>query len=255
VTGGTSGIGRDLARLFARDDYDVIVCSRDEDHLRETVKELRTLGLGKMSYIVCDLALPDAAHGLTAELKAHGTHVDILVNNAGHGKIEPTLQQDPASIAAIINLNILSLTMLTRLLVPQMLLRGYGKVLNVASIAAYFPGPFQAVYNATKSYVLSFNDALAIELKNTPVSVTAMCPGVTQTDFFNKAGVDSDKVFNTPGMTMSSEETALEGYKALFRGDMQYICGTKNWLMVKMFNITPAQWSARIASALNRSWV
>jgi len=255
VTGGTSGIGRELAKLFVRDGYNVVIVARNKDHLIETTEELRKLGSGTISYFECDLGQHDAAQELANKLHTNGINIDILVNNAGLGKFESVIEQDIESITSMLHVNITSFTLLTRLLVPRMLLRGWGKVLNVASIVAYYPGPFQAIYNASKSYVLSFSNALAVELQNTPVSVTAMCPGVTQTNFFNKAGADSSKVFSTPGMSMSSEETALLGYQALFRGETQYICGVKNWGLSKMFNFTPSLVSSRIASYLHRSWM
>eukprot|EP01111_Echinosteliopsis_oligospora_P013272 TRINITY_DN4724_c0_g1_i2.p1 TRINITY_DN4724_c0_g1~~TRINITY_DN4724_c0_g1_i2.p1 ORF type:complete len:157 (+),score=18.89 TRINITY_DN4724_c0_g1_i2:530-1000(+) len=153
----------------------------------------------------------------------------------------------------MIQLNMASLTMLTRLLVPKMLERGYGKVMNVASIVAYYTGPYQAVYNASKAYVLSFSNALSIELKDTPVTVTAICPGFTRSGFFPRAGANTEKLYSIPGLTSDPDEVAFLGYPALFRGDATYITGFKNWVFGKSFNLMPSIVAGRIAEYVHQN--
>ena len=177
ITGASSGIGLDLARLFAKDGHDVVLVARSEGKLREIAAELeRDFGM-TAHVIVADLAKPDAPQTLVAQLPVD---VDVLVNNAGFGVLGPFVETDLAKELEMIQVNVVALTHLTKLLLPPMVARRRGRVLNVASTAAFQPGPLMAVYYATKAYVLSFSEAIADELRDSGVTVTALCPGPTE---------------------------------------------------------------------------
>jgi len=251
VTGATSGIGKAFAELFAKDGYNLVIVARNQEKLKTATDLFKKAGSPSVVAIAKDLSTPSAPKELVADLSSQNIHVDILVNNAGHGRIEKVLEQDYDSIARINHLNVNTPTLLARMLVPRMQEKKYGKVLNVASIVSYVSGPVQAVYNASKAYLLSFSNALGEELKDSGITVTAVCPGITRTEFFERAGADSEKVLNTPGATMSAQEVAAMGYAALFRGDATYICGFKNYAAAKLANITPGVIAAPLMQKLN----
>jgi len=191
ITGATSGIGLELARLFAAGGYQLALVARDEFTLEQVAEELRGEGAKKVTTFVKDLSFPRAGEELYLETTMAGITVDILVNDAGigqHGKFHETpLEKD----YEIIHLNITSLVALTKLYLKQMLERRNGKILQLASVASYQPTPLLAVYAATKAFVLSFTDSLINELEGTGVSVTALIPDSTETDFFHKADMEN----------------------------------------------------------------
>jgi len=253
ITGATSGIGKSFAELFAKDGYKLVIVARDETKLQAASERFKQMGSPSVTYISCDLSKPEAPKELVAILQQKGLKIDILVNNAGHGRIEKVMEQDVDSIAKINHLNMNSPAILCRLLVPSMKARGYGKVLNVASIVSYVAGPTQAVYCASKAYLLSFSNALGEELKDSGVTVTAVLPGATKTEFFDRGGAkNSEEVVNSPA-AMSAHEVAQQGYNALFRGDQQYITGFKNWATAKLLNVMPAKVSGPIVNKLNEA--
>src|SRR3954447_6416423 len=214
ITGASSGIGLDLARLFAKDGCDVVLVARSEGKLRELAAELER-DCGVTAHVIAlDLARPNAAEALVQRLPAD---VDVLVNNAGFGVAGPFVETDLAKELEMIQVNIVALTQLTKLLLPKMVARRRGRVLNVASTAAFQPGPLMAVYYATKAYVLSFSEAIADELRDSGVTVTALCPGPTETGFAAVAGMDQTRLF-TLMKPMTSAEVAKKGYEAMKRG-------------------------------------
>jgi short-subunit dehydrogenase len=237
ITGGTSGIGYELAKLFASDGYNLILVARTEQDLLQRAQEFEQKHQVKVTAIVKDLFRPDAAYELYNEVKGKGIEVNILVNDAGQGQYGLFIEQDLTRLLEIIQLNVSSLTALTHLFLKDMVLRNEGKVLQLASIASQLPGPWQAVYHGTKAYVLSFTEALVSELKDSNVTLTALQPGATDTDFFNKAEMQDSKIMDS-GLS-DPAKVAKDGYEALMSGDDKIVSGLKNKVMVGMSNIMP----------------
>jgi uncharacterized protein len=238
ITGASGGIGLDLTRLFARDGCDVVLVARSEEKLREIAAEL-TAKHGITAHVIAsDLARPDAAAEIVKMLTDRGVTVDALVNNAGLGSSGPFLESDLRGELEMIQVNIVALTQLTKLLLPGMVARRRGRILNVASTASFQPGPLMAVYYATKAYVLSFSEALAEELRNTGVTVTALCPGPTETAFAAVAGVGTVRLF-TLMKPASSAAVARTGYEAMKRGRRVVVHGLMNKLLTQSLRATP----------------
>src|SRR5687768_8205034 len=194
VTGATSGIGYELAKVFAENGYNLILVARTKEDLEKTASEF-TAGFGvQVTPIAKDLFEPDAAFELYNEVKEKGITVNILVNDAGQGVYGLFTESDIHKQIRIIQLNIISLTALTYLFLKDMVARNEGKILQVASLVSEIPAPLQSVYGATKAYVLSLTEALISEIKDTDVTITALQPGATDTDFFNKAGAQNSKL-------------------------------------------------------------
>jgi short-subunit dehydrogenase len=226
VTGASSGIGLELARLLAGSRHDLVLVARSGAKLAELGAELRERHGITARVLPKDLADPEAAPGIAARLERDGVVLDVLVNNAGFGGYARFHEQDTRTQLEMIQVNVTALTHLTRLLLPGMVARGRGRILNVASTAAFQPGPLQAVYYATKAYVLSLSEALANELEGTGVTVTCLCPGPTDTGFGERADMTASRLFRRP--PMSAERVAAEGYRALMRGDPLVIPGFRN---------------------------
>src|SRR5580765_8141121 len=195
VTGASSGIGLALSRLLARDGHDLVIVAQHAERLAEVARELTAQCGVRVVEIAADLSEWAAPLEITGELKRHGLTPDVLVNNAGFGLRGMFAELDLGEQLRMVHVNVSALTHLTGLLLPDMIARGRGRVLNVASTAAFQPGPLMAVYYATKAYVLSFSQALAEELRNSGVTVTALCPGATATDFADTAGVGNSNLF------------------------------------------------------------
>ena len=214
ITGASSGIGLALARVFASDGVDVILSARSEDRLRELATEVRETYRVKARVIPADLSRPGQAQRIYDRVVATGWQVDCLVNNAGFGVYGDFAETDWMAEAAMVQVNIVALTQLTKLFLPEMIARGRGKILNVASTAAFQPGPMMAVYFATKAYVLSFSEAIAHELRGTGVRVIALCPGATETGFQRAAGATGSRVFDSRKLPTGAD-VAVYGYKVL----------------------------------------
>ena len=238
ITGATSGIGFELAKLFAVDGYNLVIVSRHQDELDAKVAELEKNGI-KVIPIAKDLFDPEEAFALFADLQSQHIRIDILVNNAGQGVYGEFEDTDIDRELDIINLNISSLVVLTKLFVKEMIERNSGKVLNLASVASKLPGPWQAVYHGTKAFVLSFTEAIREELKDTDITVTALMPGVTDTDFFNKADMLDSKAVQDKDAMSDPADVAKDGYEALMAGKDKVISGMKNKLQVGMSNVLP----------------
>ena len=230
ITGASSGIGADLARLFARDGYNLVLVARREAKLRE-------LGVAA-TVIAADLTDPAAPRRIAGELRAKSIDVDVLVNNAGVGLTGAFAETDLRKELEMIQVNIVALTELTKLLLPGMVARRRGRILNVASTAAFQPGPLMAVYYATKAYVLSFSEAIAEELRETGVTVTALCPGPTETGFADAANVGATRLF-TMTRPATSADVARAGYEAMQRGRRVVIPGAKNKLLAQSVRVSP----------------
>lgn len=248
ITGATSGIGLELARLAARDGYRVLIVARHEDALRRTAEELQRAGAAAVILIPLDLSEPASVGALVERLTAERLTPDVLINNAGFGAVGAVADLDPDLLHRMIELNITALTRLTRALLPGMLARGTGRVLNVASTAAFQPGPFMAVYYASKAFVLSFSEALAEELRGSGVTVTALCPGPTRTEFAERSGARSTPLFRS-GVVMEAAPVARAGYEGMMKGRRVVITGGLNRLLAFGTRLVPRRLATRISRA------
>ena len=239
VTGASIGIGYELAKLFAEDGYNLIIVARTEEDLQNRATEFTQQYGVQVVPIAKDLFQPQAARELYVEIKSKNLLVDVLVNDAGQGQFGKFAEIDLQRHLDIIQLNVASFTALTHLFLKDMLARNEGKILQLASIGSNIPGPLQAVYHATKAYVLSFTEALVNELKDTAVTMTALQPGVTDTDFFNKADAQDSKMVQDKSKMSDPAKVAKDGYEALMKGDDKIVSGLKNKTMVAMSHVTP----------------
>lgn len=240
VTGASMGIGYELAKLFAQDGYNIIAVSRTQEDLEKAADEFRQQYGVKVEVIAKDLFGENAAQELYEEVKTRGLEVTALVNDAGQGVYGLFAEQDIDKQIKIIHLNVVSLTRLTYYFLKDMLARNNGKILQLASVASETPGPYQAVYHATKAYVLSFTEALINEVKDTAVTITALQPGVTDTDFFAKADMLESKAVQDKSKMADPAKVAKDGYEALMAGDDKVVSGMKNKLETTLGNIMPA---------------
>ncbi|MBS8266375.1 SDR family NAD(P)-dependent oxidoreductase [Mesobacillus boroniphilus] len=242
ITGATSGLGYEFAGLFAEDGYDLVLVARNKTKMEEIQNQYPNLNV---TVITKDLSEPDAAKEVYEEVKAAGITIDTLVNNAGFGLMGKFEELDILKQSEMIRLNITALTELTHYFLPD--LKGNthkARILNVASTAAFQPGPLMAVYYATKAYVLSLSEALAEELAGTNVTVTTLCPGATKTNFAAIANVENTKMFSG---AMSSEEVAKQGYQALMAGKRVVITGSVNKIGAYTAKFLPRSLAAKIA--------
>lgn len=236
ITGGSIGIGFELAKQFADHGHNLILVARDEMELENAKNELSPAGVQVIT-ISKDLFEPEAPFQLYEEIRNKGLAIDILVNNAGQGVYGLFEETDIRRELAIVQLNIASLTVLTKLFLQDMLERGEGRILNVSSIASKTPGPWQSVYHGTKAFVQSFTEALRSEVKDRGIVVTTLLPGATDTDFFNKADMESSKIVQDKDKLADAATVAKDGYEALMSGDDKVISGFKNKMSVTMSNM------------------
>jgi uncharacterized protein len=227
VTGASSGIGVELAREFARDGHDLILVARRENPMRDLAVKLGAFGVNAR-VVAANLGVINAASALVAELHDRGLAApDVLVNNAGFGDYQEFSEAEPTKLAEMIQLNVTTLTELTRFLLPGMLARRWGRILFVGALAGFIPGPGAAVYHATKAYVVSLGEALESELRGTGVTVTTVCPGPTNSGFGMAAGLEPNAGDGRAGL-MTSRAVAQRAYQALKRGRSLEIPGLRN---------------------------
>src|ERR1700733_7512116 len=249
ITGASGGIGYELAKLFARDHYNLVLVARSTAKLNQVATELQSqFGIG-VKTVALDLAAAPAAKFLFDQLQREGVAIDVLVNNAGFGGFGKFAAMPEEEILGQLQLNITALPHLTRLFLPAMLERRKGKIMNVASTAAFQPGPLMAVYYATKAYVLSFSEALANELRGSGVTVTCFCPGATHTGFAKHAGIEGSRLFKQIGAT-NVEAVARDGYRGLMAGRTLVISGMHNWLVAESVRFAPR----KLVTAVSR-WI
>jgi len=250
VTGASSGIGADLARELAKDGHDLVLAARRVEPMNRLADELKGLG-ARTTVIAVDFSRPGAVSALAADLGARGLAIEVLINNAGLGDNAKFHQEEPGRIAEMLQVNVVALTELTRALLPAMVERRRGRVMLVASTAAFQPGPNMAVYCATKAYVLSLGEAIAHELRQTGVSVTVLCPGATETGFSKVANTENIALFKS-GMTrrMSSADVARQGYRALKTGRRMLVTGWMNRVMAFSTRLTPRSLVTSLAGAM-----
>jgi hypothetical protein len=245
ITGASFGIGLELARIFAREGYDLVLVARSADKLRQLASELEKAHGTRSLILAVDLTDPGAPGYILDQTSRANILINVLVNNAGFGQYGLFVESDLEECLRQIQLNVTTLTHLTRLYLPGMIGRQEGRILNVASTAAFQPGPLMAVYFATKAYVLHFSEALANELAGTGVTVTCLCPGATRTEFHKRAKATEVKLLKMGSMDAAT--VAEDGYRALMAGKPVVISGFKNWLLAQSVRFSPRRLVTAIA--------
>lgn len=246
VTGASSGIGYELAKLFAKDGKDIVVIARSQDKLEELKTEIEDKYGTNVKVLVKDLSDPNSPQEIFTELEENIVNVDVLVNNAGFGVYGMFSENDLQQELDMIQVNITSLTHLTKLFLRKMLENKSGHILNVGSTGSFVPVPLEAVYGASKSFVLSFSEALANELRGTGVSVTCLCPGLTDTGFYERA-VGKEPNQNKRRHMMDAATIAKAGYKALAKGKASTVPGLFNKLIPIGIRVFPRSWIVRMS--------
>lgn len=246
ITGASSGIGLEFAHIFASKGVNLVLV----DHSKEKMGEFKLKMEKQYGVIVYninkDLSMPNAAKEVYNELHPKKVHIDYLINNAGFGDFGLFVETNWDKQLQMINSNIISLTYLTRLFLPEMIQEKYGRILNVASMASFQPGPTMSVYFAIKAYVLSFSEAIANELKGTGVAVTVLCPGATESGFKDPAALEESKLFKG-GQIVTPKELAMFGYQKMMKGSIVVVPGFINKFMSKMVHLVPRKVVTSIA--------
>ena len=237
ITGASSGIGYELALLFARDGFDCVLTARRADRLEALAEQLRREHKVRVTVIPADLADPDSPDRIFSALQAAGTQIDVLVNNAGFPSYGHFVELDTRIQLEELQVNVIALTHLTRLFLPGMTARHDGRILNLASTAAFEPGPLMAVYYASKAYVLSFSEALDEELSGTGVSVTTLCPGITRTGFQARGAMEHSRLVQ--GRMADAASVALAGYRGVMGRKRLVIPGMANKLVPLAVRLAP----------------
>lgn len=243
VTGASTGIGAVYARELAARGANLILVARSEDKMQTMAAELRAAHGRRVDVLAADLAQPGAADNLAQRVSALGLTVDVLVNNAGFGSHGDVVTTDPARLTGQVQLNCLAMVDLTSRFLPAMTARGRGTIVNVASTAAFQPIPHMAVYAATKAFVLSYTEALWAETKPTGVSAIAICPGATETPFFDVMGSDEASV----GKRRTPEQVVATTFKGLRRGIPSVVDGRLNALVAHLPSLLPRRMIIGIA--------
>jgi short-subunit dehydrogenase len=247
ITGASTGIGREYAYLCAQDGYDVVLVARSEPKLQALAAEIHE-HTGRQAYVFArDLSKPEAPTELFNDVVCTGIAVEVLINNAGFGLLGKFWELDAMEQMEMVQLNMNALTMLARLFLPNMIAQKRGMILNVASTAAFQPGPLMAVYFATKAYVVSLSEALHNETRDYGVHVTCLCPGPTATEFTKRAQMTNSKLFAKESNIMSARAVAEIGWKALRAGKPLVIAWRKNAALAFMTRFAPLHLTASMA--------
>ena len=249
ITGASSGIGAELAKLAAADGCDLVLVARSRAQMQALADELTQRHGISVRVLPKDLSDVRVPQEIFDELAAAGLDVDILINNAGFALYGSLWRNDNKALLDLMQVNMVALTELCRLFLPQMVERGHGRVLNVASLAAFQPGPLMAAYYASKAYVLSLSDAVANELRGTGVTLTALCPGMTRTRFAQRAGLDLSGLSKVAGA--DAESVARAGYRGMMRGKTIVLPGLLNRVVALSTRIVPRRIVTAIARALH----
>lgn len=244
VTGASGGIGLELARCFARGGFDLVLVARDQAKLQETADELRARFKVDAQVIAKDLARPESPDEIFAWLQDKGVQVDVLVNNAGFSVYGPFARAELEAQVQMMQLNIVALTHLSRLFLPPMIERRDGRILNIASTAAFAPGPLMAVYYASKAYVLSLSRALSNETEGTGIKVCCLCPGLTKSGFQERAKMQHSRIMENE--MMDAATVAQAGYRGLMCGREVIVPGRRNQGFALLSRLLPASKMTRI---------
>lgn len=251
ITGASSGLGAEYARLFAADRHDVVLVARRRERLEALAGELeKTPGL-RAHVVAANLAAADGVTRVVDEVRRLGVDIDFLVNNAGLGATGGFAELDAARELEMLQVNITALVALTRAFLPAMLARKRGRILNIGSTAGFQPGPFMAVYYASKGFVNLFTEALSYELRDTGVTATVSCPGATATEFAGRAGNDRSRLFHMG--VASAPVVARQGYRAMMAGRPMVVHGLKNRLAVQLLRVSPRATVRALVAGLNRT--
>lgn len=248
ITGASTGIGYELVKCFARDGHDVVLVARNEAKLGEVASEIEEEFSVAARVMPADLSDAESPGRLFDALDKDGIEVDYLVNNAGFGSNGKFAEADLASQLSMIEVNVTALVHLTGLFLPKMLERGRGRVMNLASTASFQANPMMAVYGATKAFVLSFSEAVSNEIKDSAVTVTAVCPGATHTEFQSRADCHGMPFLNNPWIkVMSAKEVAQMGYRGFMNGQGVVVTGLLNFLGTQSVRFVPRSLVAEAA--------
>jgi short-subunit dehydrogenase len=248
VTGASSGIGASLARELAKDGHDMVLVARRVGPMRALAEELKADGANSI-IIAIDLSKVGAAASLVQDIKARGLTIDVLINAAGLGTNGPFDASDPFRVSEMLQVNVVALTELTRMLLPDMVAKRRGKIMLMASTAAFQPGPQMAVYCASKAYVLSFGEAIAYELRDSGVTITTLCPGATDTEFARVADASGAALFKGSLLpVMTASDVARIGYRGFRTGRRVVVAGWINKITAIVSRLSPIFVSLRISN-------
>lgn len=247
VTGPTSGIGKAFSEILAKEGYSLTLIGRNPEKLEKTKKELEgKYRATSIRVIQADLAIKEELESVCSQLE--NEEIDVFINNAGFNIAGPFSETDYAVEEQMMLVNVVALTRLAKAVLKRMIKRRSGKILNLASIAGYAPSPLSSVYGATKAYVKSFSEALSEEVKGTGVTVTALCPGATRSNFASTSNLTNSKAFAKH--VMSADEVAMIGYKAMVKGKRTQVAGLRNQIMVFFNTIAPKSVILKFAKGL-----
>jgi short-subunit dehydrogenase len=238
ITGASSGIGLELAELFAQQGHNLVLVARSEQKLEQLALQFAVKYKVYTKVIAKDLAKPESPGEIFRELQQEGIQVDVLVNNAGFGHYGYFRETDLQKELEMMQVNMVALTHLSKLFLQQLPQGKHGKILNIASTAAFPPGPLMAVYYASKAYVLSFSEALAAELAGQGITVTVLCPGATDTDFKENANLEGSGLFSKALMA-DARSVARVGYEGMMAGKVVVFPGLKDKLTPLLVNLAP----------------
>jgi short-subunit dehydrogenase len=252
ITGASAGLGKEFAWLFAADGHDVVLVARRKDKLEELAKEIQGKHEKVKAHVIAeDLASPGAAERIVKALGDLGVEIEFLVNNAGFGGTGPFAESDLARQLEMVQVNVIVLMTLTRLLLPKMIARQSGRILNIGSTAGFVPGPFMSVYYASKAFVNSFTEALSVELAGTGVTITVSCPGATATEFAAVAGNEKSSLFASGVATAA--DVAKDGYEAMKRGEVLAVAGASNKMKIWSLRFAPRGMVRDMTAKMNQN--
>jgi short-subunit dehydrogenase len=252
ITGGSGGIGLEIAKVLARRGFNLVLVARNRDALEAAAGQIEGTNTVSVHVLAADLRRRESPEAIFDFLRGENIPIDVLVNNAGFGLGGEFAETELTRELEMIQVNIAALTHLTKLFLPAMIKRRSGRILNVASTAAFQPGPLMAVYYATKAYVLSFSEALAEELRNAGVTVTALCPGPTRTEFAEEAQVGTSRLFTAFGMA-DAADVAEFGVSAMLHGRRVAIPGIRNKIVAQANRLAPRALSAKVSRIAQES--
>lgn len=253
ITGASSGIGLELAWILARNNNHLLLIARSKEKLQKLSQDITEKYQVSVDYLIKDLSRADSAQEVFNYCQENNLQVDILINNAGFGDFNLFINGDIKKQLAMINLNIYTLVYLSHLFLPNMIKQGHGKIMNIASTAAFQPGPLMSVYYASKAFVLHFSEAIANELKPNNITVTTICPGPTASNFKQTANLDNSRLMKKRKLP-SAKMVAEFAYKAMMKGRVVAIYGFKNYLLTKLVNIMPRSIVVKIVRKLQEEF-